>query len=139
MMRLLLLFVALFLSVCVATKSIASEQAVVLTAQDKNKTLPVSVGDSFVIRLNENPTTGYVWAVDGQTELLVLRSSDYVSDAQPNQHGEVHVVGGGGQRSFTFVAQKSGVATLKLKHWRPWEGDASIVDTFSMLVQIKAK
>ena len=137
-MRLLLLCAALLLAACATTKSIAQIQAVVLTEQDKNKTLNISVGDSFVIRLNENPTTGYVWAMNGQTELLVLRSSDYVTDAPPNQHGEV-LVGGGGKRSFTFVAQKSGMATLKLKHWRPWEGDASIVDTFSMLVQIEAK
>ncbi|MEI6708929.1 MAG: protease inhibitor I42 family protein [Methylococcales bacterium] len=138
-MRLLLLFVALLLAACGATKFVAQVQTIVLTEQDKDKPLTVSVGDSFVIRLNENPTTGYVWAIDVQTELLVLQRSDYVSDAQPNTHGAVHIVGGGGKRSFTFVAPKSGVATLKLKHWRSWEGDASIVDTFSILVQIEAK
>ena len=137
-MRLLLLFAALLLAACATAKSMAPVKLVVLTEQDKNKTLAVSVGDSFVIRLNENPTTGYVWAIDGQTELLVLQSSDYVTDTPPNQQGQV-LVGGGGKRSFAFVAQKSGMATLKLKHWRSWEGDASIVDTFSMLVQIEAK
>ncbi|OTE96869.1 hypothetical protein BCS42_12480 [Crenothrix sp. D3] len=105
---------------------------------DKDKTLNTSVGKSFVIRLNENPSTGYVWAIDGQTELLALQSSDYMSDAPPNQQGEV-LVGGGGKRTFTFVAKKSGTTTLKLKQWRPWEGDASIVDAFSVPVQIEAK
>ncbi len=131
-MRLLLLFVALLLAACATTKS----STPVLTEQDK--TLNISVGKRFVIRLDENPTTGYVWAIDGQTELLMLQSSDYETDAQPNEQGKV-LVGHGGKRTFTFVAQKSGTATLKLKQWRPWEGDASIVDTFSILVQIKAK
>ena len=112
------------------------EKSVMLT--DKDKTLNTSVGKSFVIRLNENPSTGYVWAIDGQTELLALQSSDYMSDAPPNQQGEV-LVGGGGKRTFTFVAKKSGTTTLKLKQWRPWEGDASIVDAFSVPVQIEAK
>lgn len=132
-MRLLLLFAALLLAACATTKS----STPVLT--DKDKTLNISVGKRFVIRLDENPTTGYVWAIDGKTELLGLESSDYVSDTPPNKNGEVHIVGGGGQRSFTFVAQKAGTVTLKLKHWRSWEGDASIVDTFSIPVQIEAK
>jgi inhibitor of cysteine peptidase len=129
-MRLLLLFVALLLAACATTKS----STPVLTEQDK--TLNISVGKRFVIRLDENPTTGYVWAIDGKTELLGLQSSDYETDASPNEQGKV-LVGRGGQRSFTFVAQKSGTVTLKLKQWRSWEGDASIVDTFSIPVQIK--
>jgi inhibitor of cysteine peptidase len=131
-MRLLLLFAALLLAACATTKS----STPILT--DKDTTLNISVGKRFVIRLDENPTTGYVWAVDGQTELLVLQSSDYEPDTPTNEQGKV-LVGGGGKRSFTFVAQKSGAVTLKLKQWRPWEGDASIVDTFSVPVKIKAK
>ncbi|MCX7067019.1 MAG: protease inhibitor I42 family protein [Methylococcales bacterium] len=138
-MRLLLLFVALLLAACVTTKSSVLAQTIVLTEQDNNKPLSVSVGERFVIRFSENQTTGYVWAIDGQTELLVLQSSDYVSDMSPiNEQGAVRV-GGGGKRTFTFAAQKSGATILKLRHWRPWEGDASIVDTFSIPVKIEVK
>lgn len=132
-MRPLLLFVFLLVA-CATTKA----QAVVLTEQDKDKTLKLSVGERFVIRLNENPTTGYMWAVDGQTELLLLQGSDYVTDAPSTPHGVV-LGGVGGKRSFTFSAQKSGTVTLKLRHWRSWEGNSSIVDTFSVPVQIEAK
>lgn len=133
-MRLLLLFVTLLLVACAATKPSMPEKAVVLTKQDKDKMLNVAVGESFVITLDENPTTGYVWAVEGQPELLVLQGSDYVSDAPPNKPDRPMIVGAGGKRTFTFVPHKSGTTTLKLKHWRSWEGDASIVDTFSVLV-----
>jgi inhibitor of cysteine peptidase len=136
-MRLLLLFVTLLLVACAATKSSTPEQTVVLTKQDKDKVQNVTVGESFVITLDENPTTGYVWAVEGQPELLVLQSSDYVSDVHPNQSGAPMIVGAGGKRSFTFMAQKSGTTTLKLKHWRSWEGDSSIVDTFSVPVVVR--
>ena len=113
-MRLLLLFVALLLAACVTTKSNVLAQTLVLTEQDNNKPLSISVGEFVVIRFSENPTTGYVWAIDGQTELLVLKSSDYVSDMPPiNEQGAVRV-GGGGKCTFTFVAQKSGAAILKL-------------------------
>ena len=133
-MRLLLLFVTLLLVACAATKSSMPEKAVVLIKQDKDKMLNVAVGKSFVITLDENPTTGYVWAVEEQPESLVLlQSSDYVSDAPPDKPDRPMIVGAGGKRTFTFVAHKSGTTTLKLKHWRSWEGDASIVDTFSVL------
>jgi len=136
-MRLLLLFVTLLLVACAATKSGTPEQTVVLTKQDKDKMLNVAVGESFVITLDENPTTGYVWAVDEQPESLVLQSSDYVSDAPPDKPDRPMIVGAGGKRTFTFVAQKSGTTTLKLKHWRSWEGDTSIVDTFSVSVVVR--
>lgn len=139
MMRLLLLIVTLSLVACASTQSNMSKQAVVLTKQDKNKMLNVAVGENIVITLDENPTTGYVWAVEGQPELLVLQSSDYVSDAPPDKPDRPRIVGAGGKHTFTFVAQKSGMTTLKLKHWRSWEGDASIVDTFSVTVKIAAK
>jgi len=138
-MRLLLLIVTLSLVACASTKSNMSEQAVVLTKQDKDKMLNVAVGENVVITLDENPTTGYVWAVEGQPELLVLQSSDYVSDAPPNKPDRPMIVGAGGKHTFTFVAQKSGTTTLKLKHWRSWEGNASIVDTFSVTVKIAEK
>jgi inhibitor of cysteine peptidase len=135
-MRLLLLCLAFSLTACSATKPVV--QKLPATEQDNNRALNVVVGQRFVVRLSENPTTGYVWVVDGQPALFVLQSSDYVADAQPNSQGKA-LVGGGGQRSFAFVAKKVGTATLKLKQWRPWQGDSSIVDTFSIDVQVNAK
>jgi predicted secreted protein len=135
-MRFLLSFAALLLTACTATKSVVSDQAIIRTAQDHDKTLSIATGQRFEIHLDENPSTGYAWEVAGQPELLVLQNSDYVSNAQLDQQGKVPV-GGGGQRSFVFVAQKSGTTTLKLKHWRSWLGDKSIVDTFSIPIQIK--
>ncbi len=51
MMRPCLLIVSLLLTACAATNPIASVKPVVLTEQDKNKTLNVAVGDSFTIHL----------------------------------------------------------------------------------------
>ena len=135
-MRLLLLCLTFSLTACAATKPVV--QGLPAAEQDNNRAVNVVVGQRFVVRLNENPTTGYVWAIDGQPTLFVLQSSDYVADAQPNAQGKV-LVGGGGQRSFAFVAKKPGTTTLKLKQWRPWQGDSSIVDTFSVDVHVNAK
>jgi predicted secreted protein len=109
-----------------------------LTEQDKNKTLTISVGDSFVIRFNENPSTGYVWEIDGQTELFVLQSSDYVTDTPSIRRVKFWFLGAV-KEALLLWHKKSGMTPLKLKHWRAWEDDASIVDTFNIPVQIKTK
>jgi predicted secreted protein len=46
-------------------------------------------------------------------------------------------MGGGGQRRWTFTAQKAGMATLELKLWRTWEGDASISERFTVTLHVQ--
>jgi predicted secreted protein len=46
-------------------------------------------------------------------------------------------VGGGGQRSWTFIAHKAGTDTLQLKLWRAWEGEASITRRFTVTLHVR--
>jgi len=102
-----------------------------LTEADKGTTVDVPEGGEVVIRLKENPTTGYVWALD-QTDdtVLALQSSDFSSTP-------VAGVGGGGTRTFTFTAGQPGTAHLELKLWREWEGDSSIIERYDVDIQVQ--
>jgi inhibitor of cysteine peptidase len=103
---------------------------VTLTWADNGKSIKVHSGDSLVVRLDENPTTGFQWATDGHDDdILVLQSSDYLPAAGA-------VIGGGGQRIFTFEAQKAGTTLLQLKRWRAWEGDKSILERFAVTIRV---
>jgi inhibitor of cysteine peptidase len=103
-----------------------------LTQADNGKSVEARQGDPIVIRLDENPTTGYRWAVDKSNDgVIALQHMDY---AQASGTG----VGGGGQRTFTFKAIGSGTAAIQLKLWRDWEGDKSITDRFNVTVQVRA-
>jgi predicted secreted protein len=78
----------------------------------------VKVGQSFEIKLIENPTTGYNWALAQLPENFYLLSELYVPD--PNKLG---MVGSGGTRHFYFVAMKP---TTEMGNFifyllRPWE------------------
>lgn len=102
-----------------------------LTEADNGSTVDVGVGDQIIVTLPENPTTGYLWAVDQVDQaMLTLQASDYVSSDSPG------ATGSGGQRTFTFVAEQAGATDLQLKNWRDWEGDSSIVERFSLTVRI---
>jgi len=95
-------------------------KASVYGKDDKNIT--VKAGESFVIQLDENPTTGYQWAVTISDESIVkLDKDDY-----QQQSAESGVVGAGGTRILTFKGLKQGTATVTLSYERSFEENSSV-------------
>jgi inhibitor of cysteine peptidase len=104
---------------------------ITLTRADSGKVVETRAGDTLVVRLGENPTTGYQWAIETlNADEVVLQNVEYLRAGGA-------AVGGGGERRFTFKAQRAGTATVQLKLWRVWEGDASIVERFSVMFQVQ--
>lgn len=109
-----------------------SRSIITLTQADNGKSVVLHVGQTAVITLQENPTTGYQWAVEPSPKpLLILTSSAYTTAAKPG------LVGAGGQRVLRFQARRSGTDKLQLKLWRAWEGNRSIVDRFAITVIVQ--
>jgi inhibitor of cysteine peptidase len=104
---------------------------VTITQADNGKTIELKTGDSLVVRLDENPTTGYRWAVEqGIDDIFNPPGSQF--DKNPDAK-----TGAGGTRVFTFQALKPGKTSLKIKHWRAWQGDNSITHRFGVEIQVK--
>jgi inhibitor of cysteine peptidase len=103
----------------------------IVTQTDNGKSFEVHQGEVIEIRLAENPTTGYRWAIDHvDADFLTLQNSAF---SPPPGAG----LGGGGERTFTFTATQTGTARIQLKLWREWEGDRSITDRYALTVQIR--
>ena len=98
-----------------------------LTQTDNGKSFEVHRDDVVVIRLKENPSTGYRWAVN-KADDRISTSFSLPSDAK---------VGAGGTRAFTFKAGTVDTAHIQLKHWREWEGDDSIIDRFDITIVVR--
>ncbi len=87
-------------------------------------------GETVALRLPGNPTTGYTWAVDEvDKKILELMDSSY-SRSSPER------IGSGGWRTLTFKAIAAGTTPVRLKYWRVWEGDTSVVKRFDITVQV---
>jgi inhibitor of cysteine peptidase len=101
-----------------------------LTKADDNRSFNVQKGDQVIIWLEESPATGYRWAVEpiGQ-DILVLQATEFA----PTGGG----IGGGGERTFTFVANATGVTQLNFKLWRDWEGESSVRNRFNASITVK--
>jgi len=101
----------------------------VLTSADNGKTADLRVGDEATLRLPENPSTGYRWAVDTtDPNLINLRQVNYVSAS--------NAMGVGGEVEWLIEAKAPGAAEVKFKRWRPWEGDSSIVERYTITLRI---
>ena len=109
---------------------VREDGSLILTRADNNRTAELRVGERLVMRLPENPATGYTWAIDEtDSRLLTLGSTDYA----PPETGSI---GARGQRIFTFTARQPGEVALKLKYWRFWEGDASVTERYIVNLRI---
>jgi inhibitor of cysteine peptidase len=91
-------------------------------------TVSVAVGDAVVIRLPENPTTGYRWQVDAVTRLtLVADEFSSVSSAP----------GAGGERHLRFITPAPGSFHVQATLRRAWEVDAAPQAQFRVTVQVR--
>jgi inhibitor of cysteine peptidase len=92
----------------------------------------VPVGTLLDVRVPENPTTGYRWAVvgeDGEEEAVLPLAEDSYEGGG--------AVGSSGTRLLRFRASRPGRASLHLVHRRPWEGDVSDADRFDLDVLVE--
>ena len=103
-----------------------------LTQADNGRTIQAHTGDQIIISLDENPSTGFLWAIDKTDNSMLTQQS---SDFTPMPGG---ALGSGGTRVFTFVAKNAGTVNLQLKYWRSFEGDSSIIRRFNVTIQVQS-
>jgi inhibitor of cysteine peptidase len=102
-----------------------------LREADGGKTLAVQLGDTIAICLPENPTTGYRWAIDQtDSQILALQNSLLALATEAG-------IGAGGMRTLIFQAKTPGTVQLRLKNWRDWQGDDSVIDRFEVAIQVR--
>ncbi len=78
-------------------------------------TVDAKVGDTVVVSLDANATTGYEWQFTaGGT--FSIESSKYVSDPNPD-----NLAGKGGTQVVTLKVTKAGSSDLSGQYVRPWE------------------
>jgi len=92
----------------------------VYTEADNGKTVQEPLGETFGIRLQENPTTGYSWNLSLSDGLGVSRD-EYIPSSTGGQ-----MVGGGGIRAFTLVTVSRGEQMITAEYRRPWVASGTV-------------
>ena len=103
---------------------------IIITLSDQGRTFETNQGDLIVIRLEENPTTGYQWEMGAVPQIIEFLDSDYSTTPGGG-------VGGGGTRTFRFRAKYPGKGQIQLKLQRSWESVDAAIESFEVNIRVK--
>lgn len=105
-----------------------------LTNTNNGEAIEAHQGDEIVLRLPENPTTGYRWHIDRADGIIEQEIARQEMDSSPPDLNPQF--GSGGVREFRFRAKVPGVGRLELKYWQAWEGEKSVLQRFAIDIKI---
>lgn len=140
--KLILVWIAIAISIpllaCSAapTTAPAAEQLSV-DASYSGKQVEVAVGQSLVVTLESNPSTGFKWDLAGITDQAVLEKVSNEFKAAEAKSGEPLLVGAPGKEIWTFKALKKGKSEISLEYRRPWESGVQPAQTFTLNVVVE--
>ncbi|MFC1712573.1 protease inhibitor I42 family protein [Candidatus Poribacteria bacterium] len=75
----------------------------------------VQVGKTFIISVGANPSTGYEWLLEFDSEMLELVSREFISDSR--------LIGAPGSETIEFMGLEEGQAEVIMIYKRPWEAE----------------
>lgn len=104
----------------------------VFNVSESGKQIELAPGDSLVVTLDSNPSTGYAWSISGISDEAVI---DEVSNEFMG--ADTGMVGAGGQEVWTFEAGDKGTATIEMQYSRSWETGVEPEATFNVTVIVK--
>jgi inhibitor of cysteine peptidase len=114
-----------------ATTSVASGN-VLVGGSYSGKQVELSVGQSLVVTLESNASTGYSWSLSQNSDDSVLNKTgnEYVAP-------QTTLVGASGREEWTFKALKVGTSMISMVYSRPWETDTPPAKTFGLTVVVQ--
>ncbi|HEX8989318.1 MAG TPA: protease inhibitor I42 family protein [Rhodocyclaceae bacterium] len=102
-----------------------------VTQIDQGRAVDVRVGDTVVIRLDENIATGYSWEPDpADGRAAVLEQAKYVEAAGT-------AMGRGGTRVLRYAAGEQGTLQVRLRLRRPWDPPERAIGHFGITIRVK--
>lgn len=105
-----------------------SSGAVVVGEGDAGGAFDLVTGDTLVVRLPANPTTGYDWRVVSANDVLLPSAGD------PTYAVSSDLTGAGGVYTFRFPARSPGEATVQIGEFAPGADDPDQTLDFNVTI-----
>ncbi len=119
---------AVLLAAALAADGCGGPRTIEVGEDADGTTVTAAAGDTIVISLAENPTTGYSWNMKLGKGLKLVKTSYEPDDTS----GEL--VGAGGVRTWRIEATTAGEHTVSGVYERPWETGEPAAQTFTLTV-----
>lgn len=101
-----------------------------LTELDAGKTIHLLKGETLIVALEGNPSTGYNWEMESAAGSILAQVGEPESVASSNLMGAPAMI------KITFKAEQDGEQTLKLVYHRVWEKNVPPEKTFEVTVVV---
>nr|QNO49390.1 hypothetical protein ICHGDBFH_00045 [Methanosarcinales archaeon ANME-2c ERB4] len=132
MVSTLTLGLLVIISACFICPHVAANNGAYAT-ENNNLDIIIETDETFNISLTSNPSTGYEWEIqECNYSVLELADSHYGSP----EYSSPPPPGTAGWQNWTFRGLKDGKTTLRLVYWRPWEGEESIIDVYTLNITV---
>jgi len=110
-----------------------NQQATSGKVVDNPGTIETKIGETFMIKLDSNPTTGYSWRMAALKPGIVEKVSNVYKPTKTQER----IVGSGGIEEWTFKAVAKGNVAITLEYVRPWEKDVPPIKKTVYQVSVK--
>jgi len=125
----LLLLAMIFLTGCFGSKEIYVNTSV------SGDQIELKKGQTLVVTLKSNPTTGYQWEIIEPVEPVMQQKGKV--EFEPSKADDRPRSGKGGKETFRFKTKNRGETTLKLVYHRPWEEEVEPLKTFTLKIKVQ--
>jgi inhibitor of cysteine peptidase len=129
----LLTVIAIFaIAGTVAAASADNSEPNIVNVSESGKQIELAPGDSLIVTLDSNPSTGFAWSISAITDEAII--DDVGNEFQGSDSG---LIGAGGQEVWTFEAGDKGTSTIEMQYSRSWETGVEPTATFNVTVIVK--
>lgn len=99
-----------------------------VNSTSNGKIITIPAGERVLVRLNENPTTGYIWNATASKGLAIITDSTIAPDSA--------LMGAPGYHEWILSPRTIDTYTFRAVSLRPWEGAKATDETFSLVIQV---
>jgi inhibitor of cysteine peptidase len=124
------LLVVLGLLVGCGSSSSEEIKEVMVDMEDNGRQINLYSGQTLVVSLEAQPSTGYTWEVVELDELILRQKGD--PEFQPASGG----IGASGVQIFRFEAVSAGKTDLRMIYHQPWVEGVEPLETFSIHITV---
>ncbi len=101
----------------------------VVTREHQGRAIEIAVGSILRVEVEDVSATGYQWLMEPLDQSLLRDGGSELTLGTG--------VGGPGVRRFRLIAVRPGSTPIRLKLWRAWEGDSSILERLELTVIVQ--
>ncbi|PAB57113.1 protease inhibitor I42 family protein [Anaeromicrobium sediminis] len=95
------------------------------------------IGKEMIIKLYENPSTGYLWNVKIDNPELLSYEEKLVESEIPEEDGKIAICGEGSHKLYTFKALKKGTTKVTFELKRDFEAGSEPIEVREYIIEVR--